>query len=130
MESKKPEPNRLWFFALGSGAQTRTGDLRVMSPTSCHCSTPQRSHSLSVRVLIIARPNLKRQGLSFEFRTALGFFSFNSYLTKLVPAVYVGSTVGVGSMFGPGVSVGTGVIGVGTGVSVGVSVGDGVFVGV
>ena len=25
-----------------SGAQTRTGDLWVMSPTSCLCSTPQR----------------------------------------------------------------------------------------
>lgn len=24
-----------------SGARTRTGDLWVMSPTSCHCSTPQ-----------------------------------------------------------------------------------------
>src|SRR5581483_689400 len=28
--------------ALGSGGRIRTGDLRVMSPTSCHCSTPRR----------------------------------------------------------------------------------------
>src|SRR5215204_1233261 len=27
---------------LGSGGRIRTGDLRVMSPTSCHCSTPRR----------------------------------------------------------------------------------------
>ena len=26
-----------------SGAWTRTTDLRVMSPTSCHCSTPHRN---------------------------------------------------------------------------------------
>ena len=27
-----------------SGAQIRTEDLRVMSPTSCHCSTPHHVH--------------------------------------------------------------------------------------
>ena len=27
---------------FGSGGRIRTGDLRVMSPTSCHCSTPRR----------------------------------------------------------------------------------------
>ena len=31
------------FFDLGSGGRIRTNDLRVMSPTSYHCSTP---HSL------------------------------------------------------------------------------------
>ena len=30
-------------FLRGSGARIRTWDLRVMSPTSCHCSTPQRN---------------------------------------------------------------------------------------
>ena len=29
-------------FIVSSGARTRTWDLRVMSPTSCHCSTPRR----------------------------------------------------------------------------------------
>jgi hypothetical protein len=28
--------------SIGSGGWTRTNDLRVMSPTSCHCSTPHR----------------------------------------------------------------------------------------
>ena len=28
----------------GSGGWIRTNDLRVMSPTSCHCSTPQRMY--------------------------------------------------------------------------------------
>ena len=31
----------------GSGGWTRTNDLRVMSPTSCHCSTPQRRDELN-----------------------------------------------------------------------------------
>ena len=30
------------FCIFGSGGWTRTNDLRVMSPTSCHCSTPRR----------------------------------------------------------------------------------------
>jgi hypothetical protein len=29
-------------FDLGSGEWIRTTDLRVMSPTSCHCSTPHQ----------------------------------------------------------------------------------------
>src|SRR5262245_12552702 len=29
-------------FGCGSGGWIRTTDLRVMSPTSCHCSTPRR----------------------------------------------------------------------------------------
>ena len=42
--NEKPEPDGLWF-TLSSGARTRTWDLRVMSPTSCHCSTPRRLFS-------------------------------------------------------------------------------------
>ena len=38
---EKPEPYGLWF-SLSSGDRIRTYDLRVMSPTSCHCSTPHR----------------------------------------------------------------------------------------
>ncbi len=37
---KKPELRVLWFF-LSSGERIRTTDLRVMSPTSYLCSTPQ-----------------------------------------------------------------------------------------
>ena len=29
------------MLSFGSGGRIRTCDLRVMSPTSCHCSTPQ-----------------------------------------------------------------------------------------
>ena len=37
-QNRKPgEP----CYGFSSGAQTRTEDLWVMSPTSCHCSTPQ-----------------------------------------------------------------------------------------
>jgi hypothetical protein len=39
--NEKPEPDGLWF-TLSSGEWIRTTDLRVMSPTSCHCSTPRR----------------------------------------------------------------------------------------
>ena len=39
--NQKPEPDGLWF-TLSSGEWIRTTDLRVMSPTSYHCSTPQR----------------------------------------------------------------------------------------
>ena len=35
-------------FLRGSGARIRTWDLRVMSPTSCHCSTPQRIEHYNV----------------------------------------------------------------------------------
>ena len=41
----KKEPRALYQALgsfLGSGGRIRTGDLRVMSPTSCHCSTPRR----------------------------------------------------------------------------------------
>ena len=31
------------------GAKTRTWDLRVMSPTSCHCSTPQADSNTDIR---------------------------------------------------------------------------------
>ena len=40
MKMKKPEFRVLWFF-LSSGERIRTTDLRVMSPTSYLCSTPQ-----------------------------------------------------------------------------------------
>ena len=33
----------LVLVCVGSGGWIRTTDLRVMSPTSCHCSTPRRS---------------------------------------------------------------------------------------
>ena len=43
-EQKAPEqirgPSSVSIF--GSGGWIRTNDLRVMSPTSCHCSTPRR----------------------------------------------------------------------------------------
>ncbi len=39
--NEKPEPDGLWF-TLSSGEWIRTTDLRVMSPTSCHCSTPHQ----------------------------------------------------------------------------------------
>ena len=37
-------------FKLSSGGWIRTNDLRVMSPTSYHCSTPQSIISLSKSV--------------------------------------------------------------------------------
>src|SRR5579872_1219279 len=33
---------------VGSGGRIRTYDLRVMSPTSCHCSTPRRTMSIHI----------------------------------------------------------------------------------
>ena len=39
--NEKPEPDGLWFDS-SSGEWIRTTDLRVMSPTSCHCSTPHQ----------------------------------------------------------------------------------------
>ena len=39
--NEKPEPDGLWFD-FSSGEWIRTTDLRVMSPTSCHCSTPHQ----------------------------------------------------------------------------------------
>ena len=37
------KPGLILCLDFGSGGWTRTNDLRVMSPTSCHCSTPRRS---------------------------------------------------------------------------------------
>ena len=34
-------PGAFSIHDIGSGGRTRTCDLRVMSPTSCHCSTPR-----------------------------------------------------------------------------------------
>ena len=41
-DSKKPESSTNDSGLVGSGGRIRTGDLRVMSPTSYHCSTPRR----------------------------------------------------------------------------------------
>ena len=43
MQKKKCNSLLVQTIALlfGSGGRTRTCDLRVMSPTSYHCSTPQ-----------------------------------------------------------------------------------------
>ena len=38
---KKRRPSMTLDLLLSSGSQTRTDDLWVMSPTSCHCSIPQ-----------------------------------------------------------------------------------------
>src|SRR5581483_7329047 len=38
---ERPIPNGE-RITIGSGGGIRTHDLRVMSPTSCHCSTPRR----------------------------------------------------------------------------------------
>ena len=40
---KKPELRVLWFH-LSSGGTIRMYDLRVMSPTSCLCSTPHQHY--------------------------------------------------------------------------------------
>ena len=40
LEIKKPAANATGLFPC-SGGRIRTSDLWVMSPTSCHCSTPQ-----------------------------------------------------------------------------------------
>ncbi len=39
---KQPDQNWSGCFSHGSGGWIRTIDLRVMSPTSCRCSTPRR----------------------------------------------------------------------------------------
>jgi hypothetical protein len=64
--NEKPEYIVLWF-SLSSGAQIRTEDLRVMSPTSCHCSTPHRFCSEAV----VYHPNrIKSSFYSLFFRSA------------------------------------------------------------
>jgi hypothetical protein len=40
-DAKKPSWWRASLEDVGSGEGIRTPDLRVMSPTSCHCSTPR-----------------------------------------------------------------------------------------
>ena len=41
----KPKTPKIGRLENSSGEWIRTTDLRVMSPTSCHCSTPHRSLS-------------------------------------------------------------------------------------
>ena len=45
------------ILIVGSGGRIRTSDLRVMSPTSCLCSTPHRAKNLG--------KNLGKQKISF-----------------------------------------------------------------
>jgi hypothetical protein len=53
-----------------SGAWTRTKDLRVMSPTSCHCSTPQLQETLYPFRSIRQMP--RRQGAPQQGRALAG----------------------------------------------------------
>ena len=48
---KKSRTDVLLTFDLGSGGRIRTDDLRVMSPTSYHCSTPHSiiSHEIGCK---------------------------------------------------------------------------------
>ena len=57
--NKKSRTDVLLTFDFGSGGRIRTDDLRVMSPTSYHCSTP---HSLKLKF-----ENLKLKILSSLF---------------------------------------------------------------
>ncbi len=52
MSNQKPrihfwKPGLTLCLDFGSGGWTRTNDLRVMSPTSCHCSTPRCMPAIS-----------------------------------------------------------------------------------
>src|SRR5215469_3351312 len=61
-------------FCAGSGEWIRTTDLRVMSPTSYHCSTPRRSAKYSAQGVetLVARPNDPGTGLfSHSLMTAV-----------------------------------------------------------
>ena len=55
----KPGPSCCGF---GSGGWTRTNDLRVMSPTSCHCSTPRCCERMRVSEIACV-PALRCKGL-------------------------------------------------------------------
>jgi hypothetical protein len=58
-------PLSSWF--IGCGAWIRTKDLRVMSPTSCRCSTPRRHYTSPSRKLTPAEGLLEAAAaLRFE----------------------------------------------------------------
>ena len=51
------------YCNVGSGGWIRTNDLRVMSPTSCHCSTPRRDSGAGLAVGLREAPqDMKRRG--------------------------------------------------------------------
>ena len=83
----------------GSGGWIRTTDLRVMSPTSCHCSTPRRS--LRSRVLSFEFSVLSLPQGNAELRT------HNSQLTKwrgarsYAPSGHSASTIGAARFHDP-----------------------------
>ena len=41
----KPKTPHIGRLEISSGEKIRTSDLRVMSPTSCHCSTPHQEQN-------------------------------------------------------------------------------------
>ncbi len=53
---------------LGSGGRTRTCDLRVMSPTSCHCSTPRYCESICMIRYKNLMSRIYRNGLSSKMK--------------------------------------------------------------
>jgi hypothetical protein len=66
----KPKTTISGRLENSSGAQIRTEDLRVMSPTSCHCSTPHRFvlARLSSGRIIARRPIPVKQMFDFVLR--------------------------------------------------------------
>src|SRR2546427_8888824 len=60
---------------LGCGGEIRTRDFRVMSPTSCHCSTPRAASHRGEAVILGAsnRPRQADGGALLEAAASLGF---------------------------------------------------------
>ena len=76
---KKSRTNVLLTFDFGSGGRIRTDDLRVMSPTSYHCSTP---HSL-----IPLRKSSAKLRTFFESTKLIFLFSCYSLIIRRLYSV-------------------------------------------
>src|SRR5438445_13601184 len=75
----RPEMRRgaygLLCYSLGCGGEIRTRDLRVMSPTSFHCSTPRAASHRGESVILGAsnRPRQADGGGLLKAAASLGF---------------------------------------------------------
>ena len=80
---------------IGSGERIRTSDLRVMSPTSCHCSTPRRYHHILLTALLSLTPALVGQGSAGREALDSAHPSPPRVATRPVWAAYPGNLPGV-----------------------------------
>ena len=92
----KPKTTISGRLENSSGAQIRTEDLRVMSPTSCHCSTPHRLPFFWLEEYSTATGICQGDALTGDFEPVNSNHHFSRLLISDVTTV--GAGVGTGAI--------------------------------